>query len=141
MIRLSNKTRAALYDFGLLWLRVLLGLGMAFHGWGKIFGGRMHGFAEGVAAMGFPLPEFFAWAAALSELIGGLFVVFGIATRPAAAFIFFTMFIAAFVRHGADPFKKKELALAYLAMSGAVALLGAGRWSLDARLCRSKEDT
>ena len=140
MIRLSAEMRAALQDFGLLWLRVLMGLGMANHGWGKVFGGHMDRFAEGVAALGFPLPGLFAWAAALSELAGGLLVAFGVVTRPAAAFIFFTMLVAAFVRHGADPFQKKELALAYLVMSGAVALLGAGRWSIDAWLYRPKEE-
>lgn len=44
-------------DLGLLWMRVLMGLGIAFlHGYGKVFGGRMEGFSEGVAKMGFPYP-------------------------------------------------------------------------------------
>lgn len=65
-------------DLGLLWLRLLVGVGIATHGFAKIFGGRIDGFAEGVAQMGFPLPVVFAWAA-------------GLGTRLAAGFVFCTM--------------------------------------------------
>ena len=123
-------------DIGLLWLRVMIGLAIASHGYGKIFGGQMDRFAEGVAAMGFPLPGFFAWSAGLSEFLGGSLIAIGLATRPSALFVFITMGVAVFIRHGADPFSRKELALAYWAMAGAVMLLGPGRWSLDALLCR-----
>ena len=98
MIGANWRERAT--DAGLLLLRICLGLGMAYHGWGKVFGGHMEGFAKGVAAMGFPAPAFFAWAAALSELAGGILVAAGIGTRYAAFFILMTMFVAAFVRHG-----------------------------------------
>jgi len=118
-------------DLGLLWLRVFTGLGMAYHGYGKVFGGRMAGMVEGVAAMGFPMPEFFAWAAAYSEFAGGILLALGLFTQPAALFILFTMGVAAFIKHGADPFKVKELALAYFVAAGAVMLLGAGKLSLD----------
>ena len=64
--------KTGLHDLGLLILRVLAGAGIAYHGYGKLFGGRMDKFAEGVAAMGCPMPEVFAWAAALSEVAGGI---------------------------------------------------------------------
>lgn len=104
---------------------------MAYHGYGKVFRGKMDRFAEGVAAMGFPLLGFFAWSAGLSEFLGGLLIVIGLGTRPSALFVFITMGVAAFIRHGADPFSRKELALAYWAMAGAVILWGpdAGRWT------------
>src|SRR3989338_5873123 len=85
-------------DIGLLWLRVLTGLGMAYHGYGKVFGGSMDKMTEGVAAMGFPAPEFFAWAAALSEFAGGILLVLGLFTRPAALFILITMAVAVFIK-------------------------------------------
>ena len=125
---------------GLLWLRVLMGLGMMTHGYGKLFEpGRMERFTEGVASMGFPLPAFFAWAAALTEFFGGIFVVIGLATRPAAFLIFVTMFVAAFIRHGDDPFKVKELALAYWTMAGALVMMGGGPYSLDRFIWRKKD--
>lgn len=120
-----------LFDFGLLWLRVLMGMGIAYHGYGKIFGGRMAMFAEGVSKMGLPAPEFFAWAAAFSEFLGGIFVALGLGTRPAAFFIFATMSVAAFIRHSQDPFKVKELALAYWTAASALMFTGAGTLSLD----------
>ena len=126
-----DKFKEYLPDIGLLWLRVLMGLGIANHGYGKVFGGKIDRFAEGVASMGFPVPEFFAWAASLSEFLGGICIALGLFTRPAAFFVFVTMGVAAFIRHGADPLKRKELALAYWTISGALMFLGSGKFSLD----------
>jgi putative oxidoreductase len=128
--------REKLHAFGLLWLRVLAGAGIATHGYPKIFGGWMPKFAEGVAEMGFPAPILFAWAAALSEFVGGILLILGLGTRFAALMIFCTMSVAAFIRHAADPFAVKEMALLYGTVSGAVIFLGAGAWSLDGLICR-----
>ena len=129
--------KAILSDIGILFLRVLMGAGIAYHGYGKVFGGRMDGFTEGVASMGFPAPAFFAWAAALSEFLGGILIALGLFTRPAVLMVFATMTVAAFIRHGDDPFKKKELALAYWTFAGAMIGLGAGRFSLDHLICNA----
>ena len=130
--------KEVLRNGGLLWLRALAGTGIAYHGYGKVFGGHLGQFSEGVAAMGFPMPEFFAWAAALSEFAGGICLVLGLGTRIAAAFVFATMSVAVFKAHAADPFKVKELALAYWTMSGALAFLGGGCWSVDGVLRAKK---
>lgn len=122
--------------WGLVFLRVLMGLGIANHGVPKVFGGKIDGFAEGVAQMGFPFPVFFAWSAALSELLGGLLIMFGFGTRVAAFFVAVTMAVAAFVRHAPDPLRVKELALAYLVVALALALMGPGKYSLDEHICK-----
>lgn len=138
-------------DVALLVLR-FSGLGLAvFHGWPKLQAllagsGR---FAEGLAAMGFPAPAAFAWAAALAETAGGLLVFAGFGTRIAAVFCAVTMLVAALARHHAhDLFLGKiglrevtpemarawgspELALVYLLAFVALALAGAGRLSAD----------
>lgn len=117
-------------EFSLAFLRVLAGLTMAFsHGLGKVPPPEM--LVQGVAGIGFPMPEFFAWAAALSEFAGGILLALGLFTRPAAAFLSFTMFIAAMVVHAADPFAKKEMGLLYFAIALVFAIRGSGRWSVD----------
>jgi putative oxidoreductase len=121
-------------NLGLLWLRILMGSGIAYHGYQKIFGGMMDKFTQGVTQMGFPAPEFFAWAAALSEFVGGIFVVIGFLTRPSAILVFSTMTVAAFITHSADPLNVKELALAYWVMSSALVLTGPGKFSFDRKI-------
>ncbi len=118
---------------GLLWLRVLAGVGIAHHGYGKVFGGHMEGMIQGVAGMGFPLPVAFAWAAALSEFLGGILLAAGLWTRWAALSVFGTMSVAAFIAHAKDALQVKELALAYWTISGALFFTGAGAFSVDGR--------
>jgi len=118
-------------DLGLLVLRLVAGACMAYHGYGKVFGGHMDQMIEGVGKMGFPAPLFFAWAAAVSELVGGVLVVIGLRTKIASLFVAITMAVAFFVAHKADAFQVKELALAYLGVFTALALTGAGKFSLD----------
>ena len=65
-------------------------------------------------------------------------LILGLATRPAAFILSFTMVIAAFDVHAADPFKIKELALMYLLCGVVILLTGAGSFSLDATLCKEK---
>ncbi len=117
-------------NLALAWLRILSGIGIATHGFGKIFGGGMPRLIEGVGQLGFPATVFFAWAAALSEFVGGICLVAGIGTRIAAACAFITMSVALFVAHASDPFSVKELAYVYWAIFGALILLGGGRYTL-----------
>lgn len=122
------------------------------HGWGKVHGlatGEASGFAAGVAALGFPFPDLFAWAAALAEFAGGLLVGLGLYARVGAAFASFTMVVAAFAQHRAHAhlldwlgfvdvpaatlkaWGNPELALTYLAPLLGVLLLGSGPLSID----------
>lgn len=111
-------------------LRVFAGLSMAFgHGLGKLPPSEQ--LIAGVTAMGFPLPELFAWAASLSEFAGGILLAVGLLTRPSALFVALTMAVAAFLVHAADPFQKKELALMYFVIALIFVARGASSWSLD----------
>ena len=127
-------------DLGLLVLRLGIGLPMAFaHGTGKV--PPSDGFIEATAGMGFPAPVFFAWAAGLSELVGGLLIALGLATRPAAFFVACTMAVAFFVRHGTDPFADGEKAFLFLVAAVALLIAGAGRYAVDAVLRRRERVT
>lgn len=111
-------------------LRIMVGLLMAgLHGLGKFPPSEK--FIEGVASLGFPMPVMFAWAAGVTEFIGGILLAFGLFTRPVAVFLAFTMLVAAFGKHIDDPIKVKEMALLYFSIAIIFASRGAGQWSLD----------
>ena len=139
-------------DFALLVLR-LAGFGLALaHGWGKLaaLARGDYRFAEALAGMGLPAPQVLAWAAALSETVGGVLVGLGLFARVAAGFCAVTMAVAAFVRHHAHDhlfiklgllqvpperltlWGNPELALVYLVIFLAVLLAGPGGIALDA---------
>jgi putative oxidoreductase len=120
-----------------LWLRVIAGLGIAYHGCGKVFG-DMTQMIDGVAQLGFPEPVIFAWAAALSEFAGGLAIAAGLLTRLAALSVLFTMGVAFFLAHAADPFSVKELAMLYGVCAGTLVLTGPGTFSIDGFLFRKR---
>jgi putative oxidoreductase len=117
-------------ELALLVPRVFAGLAMSLaHGKGKFPPSEK--FVSGVAEMGFPAPELFAWMASSAEFLGGLGLAFGFLTRLSSFGIFSTMCVAAFVRHAADPFNNKELSLLYLSIAVAFMVLGGGRYSID----------
>ncbi len=142
-------------EVALLLLR-LSGLMLAWgHGWGKVTAlaaGEADRLIGTVAGIGFPAPALFAWAAGLSELVGGGLVFLGLGARLGAAFAAFTMFVAAFFRHHAfeqllvtlglkqvsaktlESWGDPERALLFLLALLGVTLLGAGRYSLGRAL-------
>jgi len=116
-------------ELGLLGLRVFTGLAMALaHGVGKIPPDKIMGTVED---LGFPSPALFAWGAALSEVIGGLFLAAGFLTRFSAFFILVTMLVAAFGVHGGDGFAAQEKALLFAAACLPFMLAGCGRVGVD----------
>ena len=125
--------KPTLADAGFLIIRIS-GAFLAVHGWGKVTAGldsSTWGFVDSVRGLGFPAPLLFAWMAALAEFVGGIAVAAGIYTRVAALAAAGTMFVAAFMAHGSDPFAKKEMALLYLAIMLGLTFTGGGRLTID----------
>jgi putative oxidoreductase len=117
-------------ELALLAARLYAGLALALaHGIGKL--PPSPPFVEAVGALGFPAPLAFAWAAALAEAAGGILLALGLLTRPAAIAIAINMAVAGFLRHAADPFRAKELALFFLVTALVFAARGGGRFSVD----------
>ena len=117
-------------ELALTFLRVFTGLSLALaHGMGKT--PPSEPFIEGVTNLGFPMPVFFAWAASLSELAGGIALAIGLFTRPASALICFTMAVAAFGRHANDAYGVKEMAFLYGAITFFFMVRGSNKFSID----------
>ncbi|CAN5769765.1 DoxX family protein [soil metagenome] len=126
-------------DVGLAVVRVTAGLALAFlHGIGKI--PPSEGFTGMVGGMGFPAPVLFAWLAALAEFAGGILIAIGLLTRPAAAFVAVHFVIVTLIAHAGDTMGDRELPLMFFSIAVLFALAGAGRYSVDALIGRSKTE-
>lgn len=91
-------------------------------------------FAEDIARFGgfFALsPLLFAWLAAASEAIGGLFLAFGLKTRIASFFLGCTMLVAIFFQKWDQGLWGMLPAMGFLWVSLYSFVLGSGRFGLD----------
>jgi len=88
-------------------------------------------FVKDVGEMGFPLPYLFAWIAVLTEFIGGILMILGLFTRPAAIMNVILTFVAAFIYHQGNIVKPGLLAFFFMIMCISIALNGAGKFSVD----------
>ncbi|GAA3750911.1 DoxX family protein [Plantactinospora mayteni] len=119
--------------------RIVLGLLFALHGAASLFGifGGNRGTGEAI-----PIGTWPGWYAALIQLVGGLLVLVGLSTRPAAIICSGSMAYAYFVVHQPDgllPLNNGgETAALFCWSFLLVAALGGGRWSLDGGLARRR---
>jgi len=129
-------------SFGLLVLRVVVGVIMAAHGAQKLlgwFGGYgLRGTGEFFVQLGFQPGPAFAAAASISEIISGLLVTLGFLGPIGPALMISVMIVAAMTvhwEHGLFAANNGiELPLLYGAAAFALALTGFGQYSLDGAL-------
>jgi putative oxidoreductase len=116
-------------------LRLALGVIFLAHGWQKIFEFTLPGTQASFAEMGVPAAQLVGPAIALLELLGGAAIIVGVLVRPVAALLALDMLAALFLVHApAGIFVADggyELVLALAAGAAALALFGAGRFSVD----------
>lgn len=120
-------------------LRVPVGLTLAAHGAQKLFGWfggyGLEGTGQWLASIGLEPGYLMALLAGGAEFFGGLALVLGLLTRPAAVIAAFTMLVAIFAVHiGNGLFMSNngyEYALTLFAVTLALAVQGAGRFALD----------
>ena len=127
-------TNAGLDALGRLVLRLSVGVLILMHGIHKI-GAGVDGIVGMVAKTGLPGP--FGYLVYVGEVLAPVLVIVGLWTRPAALLMFVTMIVAIWLVHLNDLLLLTknggwalELQGLFLFGSLAVALLGAGRFSL-----------
>jgi putative oxidoreductase len=121
-------------EIGKLVLRLTLGGLLILHGTAKLRSG-VEGIAEMLAGSG--LPEAFAYLVYVGEIVAPLLVIIGLWTRPAALIVAINMVVAIALAHseqigdfGQSGGLALELQAFYLFTAVAVALLGAGKFSV-----------
>src|SRR5690348_13709216 len=125
--------------FGLLILRVVIGLILAAHGAQKLFGWwggpGMAGWTGAMTRMRIRPPAAWAWISALGEILGGIGLVVGLLTPLASFAIIASMLVAITLVHWPRGFWVSkggyEFNLSIIAGALAVALTGPGSYSLD----------
>ena len=119
-------------------LRVMLGIVFAAHGWQKLTQTGPANFAGFLTSLNLPAPDILAWIVTLLELVGGILLILGLATRLVALLfavemVGTTLLVKAdvgFIAQSAGA----ELDLRLMAGALAILLLGPGRLALDNRL-------
>ncbi|WP_391091635.1 DoxX family membrane protein [Vibrio sp. NH-UV-68] len=125
-------------------LRVPVGVILAAHGAQKLFGWfggyGLEGTGQWLASIGMEPGYLMALLAGSAEFFGGVALVLGLLTRPAAAVSAFTMLVAIFsvhISHGLFLSNNGyEYALALFAATLALSIQGSGSFAIDNALAK-----
>jgi putative oxidoreductase len=126
--------RARNIDAGLAILRIIVGIVFFVHGYQKVFQFGFGGVTGFFAKAGIPLPGVSGPFIALLELLGGLALILGVATRVVAALFVVEMLVAILLVHLKAGFFAPmgfEYPLTLCLASLALALAGPGAYSVD----------
>jgi len=130
----------------------MIGYGFIEHGWAKLARGPEN-FTDILAALHMPFPGLLAWATILTEILGGLAVLAGVAIQLASIPMAIVLLVAIFTVHLPNGFSSIKLQaitpegarfgqpgyetdLLYLAGLAALVLGGPGPWTLGDLLRR-----
>ncbi len=139
-----KKLLASTAGYAPLALRLPISIIFMAHGAQKLFGWfggyGLQGTGQWMASIGMEPGVLMAFLAGSGEFFGGLFILIGLLTRPAAAVLSFTMVVAIVSVHiGNGLFLSNngyEFGLALLAATVSLALSGAGKLSADRQLVK-----
>jgi putative oxidoreductase len=133
----KTGTREEYLDILVLFLRIALAAFMMTHGLPKL--NKLLAGGEIQFANPFGLgPTFTLILVVFAEFFCSILIGIGLGTRLASIPLIITMFVAAFVSHGADPFRQKEMALLYLLFYVTLLIVGSRKYSVDYVLTRKR---
>lgn len=118
-------------------VRVFVGFAMLSHGFPKLQMLLAGSKIEFFDFMGLG-PQISLILTVFAEFVCSILLILGLFTRISLGFLIFTMVMAAFVVHGADPFEKREMSLIYLSVYLLLMVMGAGKVSVDHMIERRK---
>jgi putative oxidoreductase len=116
-------------------LRISLAAFMITHGWPKL--NKL--LAGGEIQFGDPLGLGTTLSLVLvvfAEFLCSILIAIGLGTRLAVIPLMITMLVAAFIRHGPDPFRQKEMALLYFLLYLVLLVIGSRKYSIDYLMTR-----
>ena len=139
MKALLKKISASQAGYSPLALRVPIGIILMAHGSQKLFGWfggyGLEGTGQWMASIGLEPGVLMAFMAGSAEFFGGLFLLLGLLTRPAAVVTAFTLIVAIFSVHIDNGLFMSnngyEFGLALLAATVSLAVSGSGKLALD----------
>ncbi len=123
-----------IFENWLVAIRVLLGLIIANHGSGVFDPKHMNGNVQWLTDIHFPVPLFMAYLGKTTELIGGIFLLFGLFTRFWCIALIINMIVITFVMGGGKILGDDQHTFLLLLFFVTFLILGGGKWSLDHRL-------
>ena len=127
-----------LLQIGIFILRVGIGITMMLHGIPKLMAGpeMWTGLGSAMGNLGINFaPTFWGLMAAIAEGIGGLLLVLGLFFRPITLMLVFNMIVAMMMHISqGDGFMGYSHALDLLIVFVALFFIGAGKYSLDAKV-------
>ncbi|UCC74677.1 MAG: DoxX family protein [Gemmatimonadota bacterium] len=143
-------------EYASLPLRLVLGFGFAFHGFPKLFSGQGHAMFTGMLeSIGVPAAGLMSWVVGFVEFFGGLALIAGAFVAIVSLLGTVNMLVALFTVHVPHGFNFMniqgmsesgpifgmpgyEVNLLYIAGFAALALAGAGVWSVDRWLAEKR---
>ena len=134
-----SKSLNSLQPWGALFLRVVLGVAMITHGYGKVVPSGLHGnvlsamqhHSHYVASLG--VPYWLGYVSALTEFFGGILIFLGLLTRFAAFMIACDMLGILLLGARHHGYSGWEYRLALFVIALMLLFYGAGTLALDRR--------
>jgi len=135
-----SKSLNSLQPWGALFLRLVLGIAMIFHGYSKVIPASLHGntfsalqhHSHFVVSLG--APYWLGYVSALTEFIGGILLILGLLTRFAAFMVACNMLGAILLVTRHHGYSGSEYTLALLVIAVMLLFYGAGTLALDRRI-------